>query len=268
MTIAGYGSTPIYFRKDVKMNDEKEEAGKQQSESDLQSCCDGGSCCPSGSDGRGKSWKSAVFILVVLAAGVVLARSLMKKSDSATEQGQDTFAAIAPQVTGDTPLLQNANATTQQPTAPKHDADTPAVANEKTKEDVPDKALPALWGPELGSLASLNEVAVNSDAVFILLVARDKQRDQAAAKEIEAAARTIQSSGVRVSAFRLSQGAPNYANFSKQLSTPCVLAMVKGGSISGVSADQIAETKLVQAYVTASRPSSSCCPPGSGVTCK
>jgi hypothetical protein len=268
MTITGYDSTPISFRKDVKMNDEKEQIGTQESASDLQPCCDGGSCCPSGSDGRSQCCKTVVFVLIVLAAGIVLARSLIKKSDSATEQGQSTFAAISPQVTGDTPLPHNANVTTQQPTAPKGGADTPAVESEKTKQDVPDKASPALWGPELGSLASLNKVAANSDAVFILLVAEDKERNRAAAEQIEAAAKTIRSNGVRISAFRLSQGAPNYANFSKQLSTPCVLAMVKGGSVSGVSADHIAETKLVQAYVTASRPSSSCCPPGSGVTCQ
>ncbi len=250
------------------MNDKKEQAGSQQSESDLQPCCDGGSCRPSGSDGGGKNWKIAVFILIVLAAGVVLARSLIRKSDSATEQGQGTFAAIAPDVTGDTLLPQNADATTQDPTVPKGDTETPAVANAKAKEDVPEKASPTLWGPELDSLALLDKAAANSDAVFILLAADDQESNQAATKQIEAAAKTIQSNGVRISAFRLKQGAPNYANFSKQLSTPCVLAMVKGGGVSGVSADQIAETKLVQAFVTASRPSAGCCPPGSGATCQ
>ena len=250
------------------MNDKKEQAGSQQSKSDLQPCCDGGSCCPSGSDGGGKGWKVAVFILIVLAAGVVLARSLIRKSDSATEQGQGTFAAIAPQVTGDTPLPQNAEATTQNATASEANTEAPAAANDKTKEDVLDKASPALWGPELDSLALLDKAAANSDAVFVLLVADDQESNQAATKEIEAAAKTIQSNGVRISAFRLKQGAPNFANFAEQLSVPCVLAMVKGCGVSGVSADQITEAKLVQAFVTASRPSSGCCPPGSGVTCQ
>jgi hypothetical protein len=197
-----------------------------------------------------------------------LARSLIRKSDSATEQGKDAFAAIAPQVTGDTPLPQNAEAATQNTTASEANTETPAVANEKTTENTSNEALPALWGPELDSLASLNKAAADSDAVFILLAADDQERNQAATKQIEAAAKTIQSNGVRISAFRLKQGAPNFANFAKQLSVPCVLAMVKGGGVSGVSADQIAETKLVQAFVTASRPSSGCCPPGSGVTCQ
>ena len=250
------------------MNDKKEQAGSQENTSDLQPCCDGGNCCPSGSDGGGKSWKIAVFILIVLAAGVVLARSLIRKSDSATEQGQGTFAAIAPEVTGDTPLPQNADAATQNTTASEANTETPAVANEETKENASNEASPALWGPELDSLASLNKVAADSDAVFILLAADDQERNQAATKQIEAAAKTIRSNGVRISAFRLKQGAPNFADFTKQLSAPCVLAMVKGAGMRGVSADQIAETKLVQAFVTASRPSSGCCPPGSGVTCQ
>jgi hypothetical protein len=250
------------------MNDKKEQAGSQQSESDLQPCREGGGCCPSGSDGGGKNWKIAVFILIVLAAGIVLARSIIRKSDLATEQGKGTFAAIAPAVIGNTPSPQNANTTTQNLTASKGETEIPAVANEKAEKDVPDEASPALWGPQLDSLASLNKVATDSDAVYILLAADDQERNRAATEQIEAAAKTIQSNGVRISAFRLKQNAPNYANFAKQLSTPCVLAMVKGGSVSGVSADQIAETKLVQAYVTASRPSSGCCPPGSGVTCQ
>ena len=248
------------------MNDKNEQAGSQQSESDLQACCDGGSCCPSGSDGGNKSWKIVVFILIVVAAGAVLARSIVRKSDASAEQGQDTFAAIQPVGIQDA-SQPKAEAKTQDPTAAKGNAETPVVANEKTEKDVPDKASPALWGPELDSLASLNKAAANSDAVFILLAADDQESNHAATKQIEAAAKKIQSNGVRISAFRLSQGAPNYANFSKQLSTPCVLAMVKGGGVSGVSADQIAETKLVQAFVTASRPSAGCCPPGSGVTC-
>ncbi|TKJ37326.1 MAG: hypothetical protein CEE38_07430 [Planctomycetes bacterium B3_Pla] len=250
------------------MNDKNEQAGSRQSDSNLQPCCDGGSCCPSGSDGGGKSWKIAVFILIVLAAGVVLARSLFRKSDSPTEQGQNTFAAIQPEIVGDAPSPQNTETTMQNPTASKGDAETPAVANEKTKENISDEASLALWGPELDSLASLNKAAANSAAVFILLAAEDQESNQAATKQIEAAAKMIRTGGTSISAFRLKQGAPNYANLTKQLSVPCVLAMVKGGGVSGVSADQLTETKLVQAFVTASRPSSGCCPPGSGVTCE
>jgi hypothetical protein len=204
-----------------------------------------------------------VFILIVLAAGVVLARSLLRKSDSPTEQGQNTFAAIQPEIAGDAPSPQDTEAT-----ASEGNAETHAVANEKTKENTSDEASPALWGPELDSLASLDKAAANSAAVFILLAAEDQESNQAATKQIEAAARMIRTGGTTISAFRLKQGAPNFANLTKQLSVPCVLAMAKGGGLSGVPADQITEAKLVQAFVAASRPSSGCCPPGSGATCK
>ncbi len=250
------------------MNNEKEQTNSQENASDLQPCCDGGSCCTSSSDGNRKSWKTVVFILIVLAAGAVLARSLIRKSDSAIEQGQNTFAAIPSEVIQDTPSPLKAEATTQIPTAPKGDTVTRAVASEKTTEqDVSDTASPALWGPELDSLALLDKAAANSSAVFILLAADDQESNQAATKQIEAAAKKIQSGGTQISAFRLKQDAPNYANLTKQLSTPCVIAMVKGGGLSGVSADEITETKLVQAFVAASRPSSGCCPPGSGASC-
>jgi hypothetical protein len=246
------------------MNDDKEQAGSQQSEGDFQPCCDEGSCCSPASSSS-KSWKMVVFILIVIAAGTVLARSLIRKSDSVTEQG--TFAAIQPEVKLDTPLPQITEVAKQGPTASKGDTATPAVANEKTEEDVSDKASLALWGSELDSLASLNKAAADIDAVFVLLAAEDQQDIQTITNEIEAAAKKIQAGGIRISAFRLKQSAANYANLTKQLSAPCVLAMVKGGGLSGVSADHITETKLVQAFVTASRPSSGCCPPGSGASC-
>ena len=120
---------------------------------------------------------------------------------------------------------------------------------------------PTLWGKLLNSLASLNKVAVDTDAVFILLAAEDQQGNQTITKEIEAAAKKIQSSGTRISAFTLKKGAPDYAQLAKQFSTPCVLAMVKGRGTSGVSGD-ITESKLIQAFVMASRVTSGCCPSG------
>jgi hypothetical protein len=244
------------------MNDDKEKADSQEESSDLQPCCDGGNCCPSGSDDAGKKLKIVISILIVVAAGAVLARSIIKKSGTSTEQGQDTFATIQPDLRLDTPSPLSSETTKQNLKALNVNAETPGVANEKTEEDVPNKITSALWGPELDSIASLGKVATDTDAVFILLAADDQESNQAAIKQVEAAAKTIQSNGVRISAFRLKRGAPNYANLIKQLSAPCVLAMVKGGGLSGVQADQITEAKLVQAFVAASRPGSGCCPSG------
>jgi len=250
------------------MNDEKEKVSNQEESSNSQPCCEGGSCCPSGSNGAGNKWKIVVSVLIVVAAGAVLARSIIRKSDASAEQGQNTFAAIQPMGIQDvSPPKTEANP--QDATAAEADAESPEVANAKIKqdEDVPVKASPALWRPELDSIASLGKAAADTDAVFILLTADNQQSNQAAITQIETAAKIIQSGGTRISAFKLNQGAPNYENLKKQLSVPCVLAMVKGGGLSGVSADKINETNLVQAFVAASRPSSGCCPAGSGATC-
>jgi hypothetical protein len=220
------------------MNDDKEQAGSRKNASDLQPCCDGGSCCPSGSNGGGKSWKIVVLVLIVVAAGVVLARSLIGKSNSAADQTQQLFATFQTDDKPATPAAMNATTATQEPNQPAS----------------------SLWGEPLDSLASLNNVAADTDAVFILLAADDQEGSEAAIKQIEAAAKTIQAGGTRISAFRLNQGAPDYANLTKQLSVPSVLALVKGGGVRGVPADQITETNLVQAFVTASRPASACCP--------
>ncbi len=223
------------------MNDDKEQADSRQNASDLQPCCDGGSCCTSSSDGVSKNWKSVIFALILLAAGVVLARSFIRKANLTANQGQQSLALIQPESGGY--------------------IDAPSAVDGTT-----DTEASSLWGKPLDSIASLGEAASDTDAVFILLAAEDQQDMQPITKVIEAAAKTIQAGGTRISAFRLMQGAPNYANLTKQLSDPCVLAMVKGCGLSGIPADQITETKLVQAFVTASRPGSACCPPG--VSCE
>jgi len=230
--------------KGVNMNDNEEHISDQEIVGEVQSCCDGGDCCPSGSQSGGKNWKALICILVLLAAGAVLARSFIGKSDADGDQSQQAFAPIR---------MDNMS-------------DTPSVADETKKQDIPGEAAPSIWRAELDSMASLNKVATNTDAVFILLSAKDQQNSQTITKEIDAAAQRIQSSGVRVSAFRLMQAAPEYAQLASQVSVPCVLAMVKGGGMSAVSGE-INEAKLVQAFVTASRPTSGCCPPGSTAVC-
>jgi len=224
-------------------NDNTGKAGKENLENS-RACCPSasvsGDCCSPGSSSS-KSWKMLVFLIIVVAAGIVLARSLISKSNSATDQIQQSFAAIQPEASAD-----------GSPTA-KPAANAPVSGD-------PD---PALWGEPLDSLASLNVVAANSDGVFILLAADDKQADQTITTQIEAAAKKIQAGGMRISAFKLKKGTQNYAQLASQFSPPCVLAMVKGRGASGVSG-QITETKLVQAFVMASRPSSGCCPSGGG----
>ncbi len=235
------------------MNDNNDQIIDQENG---QPCCDGGSCCSSGSDGSGKSWKMVVFILIVIAAGAVMARSFIRKSNSDGDQSQQAFASIQTDNGSETPTPAKA---AEKPVKSEIETETPPVAVEAKKQDVPVKATPSLWKADLDSLASLNKVAADADAVFVLLAANDQLNNQAIIKDIEAAAQKIMSNGSRVSAFRLKESAADYAQLAKQVSVPGVLAMVKGRGMSAVSGE-ISETKLVQAFVAASRPSG--CGPG------
>ncbi len=247
------------------MNDNNDQGNSQENISDNQPCCDGGNCCPSDSDSRGKSWKMVVFILIVIAAGGVLAHSLVNKSKSDSTQSQQAFAAIQTDNELDTtPGLPKAIAKVEEPVESESKIETPPIVDNTKNQDVPVQAAPALWKADLDSLASLNKVAADSDAVFVLITAKDQLNDKAITKEIEAAAQKIMANGTKVSAFRLKVSAPEYANIAKQVSVPSVLAMVKGLGMSAVSKD-ITETKLVQAFVAASRPSG-CGPAGCGPT--
>ena len=180
-------------------NDDNSSQTEPQSREDSQACC------PPASDRGLQTWKALIFVAIVAAAGVVLARSLMSKSDTTAEA--------------------------------------------------------ALWGPELDSLASLDEVATEVDVVFILIAGKDRQDTQTLAGEIEAATKKIRSRGNRISAFRLKEGTSDYENMAEQFSVPTVMAMVKGLGYSAVS-DQITEANLLEAFTTASRTLAGCCPPG------
>jgi hypothetical protein len=248
------------------MNDNEEHVSDREMAGEVQPCCEGRDCCPPGSESGCKSWKTLISILVLLAAGAVLAHSFIGKSDADGEQSRQAFAPIRMDNMSDTPSPARDAVKAEIPVESDSRIETPPVADDTRDQGIPGKAAPSLWKAELDSLASLNKVAANTDAVFILLSAKDQQDDQTITKEIDAAAQKIQANGVRVSAFRLRQGAPEYAQLSKQVSIPCVLAMVKGGGMSAVSGE-ISEAKLVQAFVTASRPTSGCCPPGSGAVC-
>lgn len=220
-------------------NDNSSKSERQDSE-DSQTCCPptsgGGSCCSSGSGGVPQKWRALIFFVVLAAAGVVLAHSLMKKSNAAAEQSPQSFPTV-----GTAETMPQAN----------------AVATDKTS----DGAEPALWGPELNSLAALDEVATNVDTVFILICSKDQQDTETIVSEIEGATKKIRSRGNRASAFRLKNDAVDYENLAEQFSAPTVLAMVKGLGYSAVS-EQITEANLLEAFVRASRAPSACCPAG------
>jgi hypothetical protein len=249
-------------------NGESENPGAHEDAAAAEPCCAGGSCCPSGSDGGGKNWKIVVFILVVIAAGAVLARSLMSKSNSVSDEGQQTFAVIQPEIPSPPKPAATADAPAESEIVVEEASvaiEAPSVAQDKAKAEVADKPASTVSFKPLDSLASLNKAAADTDAVFVLLGTEDQMNLQAINGQVEAAVKKIQAGGMRVSAFTLKKDSPDYARLAKQFSIPCAVAMVKGRGISAVPGE-ITEAKLIQAFVTASRSGSSCCPGGSA-TC-
>jgi hypothetical protein len=219
------------------MNDHEEHVVKEEKTDEPKPCCSGGDCCPSGSAGA-KRWNTVLFALVVIGAGVVLANSLIRNSKA--DKPAQAFAL--PKVEAES-----------NPPSPSMTGTADPAKDQKTTSP--------LWQVELDSLASLNQVATDADAVFVFLTAPDQEDSQAMTGEIEAAAQKIQAKGTQVAAFRLKHTAPEYAQFAAQVSVPCVLALVKGGGMDAVSGE-ISEARLMQAFVAASRPASACCAPG------
>jgi hypothetical protein len=264
----------IEVRKEDKMieNGESEHPGAQETASAVRPCCSAGSdssCCPSGADsGDGKKWKTLVFILIVIAAGAVVARSFINKSNSNAGQSQRAFTPIQTNAASDITSPLSTLTTPQTSGTSEPAIEAPSLANDAAEVQVPDKPASTLLFKPLDSLASLNKVAADTDAVFVLLGGEDQLNMQPIAGQIEAAAKKIQAGGMRVSAFRLKKDSPNYTQLAKQFSIPSVVALVKGRGASGVSGE-ITETRLIQAFVTASRSASGCGPGacGPGRTC-
>lgn len=219
----------------------KEDADQNQVQgpTELQSCCDGGSCCPSPAGGASQKVKVIAFVLIVVAAGAVLANSLMRKSRAEASRASGGFA---------TDMVASALQTASS--SPTAEADSSVIA----------PASP--WETSLSSLNELNDAAGDIQAVFVL-VGSDADRENVALNQpMAAAVKALKGGGTRVGAFYLQQGTDDYNNLSGQAKPPFILAMVKGGGMAVVS-DEISEAKLIQAYVTASRPGAACCPGGS-----
>ncbi|MFC1461087.1 hypothetical protein ACFLQR_01030 [Verrucomicrobiota bacterium] len=219
--------------------DKAVEAGRDSNDSSCGPGCD----CDTipGLSTRGKV---VICLVVGLAAAVVLGRGFMKKAGAENGGDQQVFATALP-------VAQ---------IEPAASVDEAAKAKEEEQQK------PKLWGKPLDSLASLNKVAGEKDAVFVFLSSGNEESEKTARNEIEAAARKIMSRGTTMAAYILKKDTRDYAQVTSQVPVPCVLAMVKGRGM-GVAKD-ITEANLIQALVAASRPSgcgpaaagSSCCP--------
>jgi hypothetical protein len=205
-----------------------------------ENCAPGCNCGKPSGNTKVKAVVCIIVLLVICGIFVYKAKSAKQSSPTKTETA---FTA---------PIANEAN------------------SQEPTVKSVGDKKI---VGEFLDSLASLNKVAINQDAVFVFIPAMGEETvSKETIAAIASAEQKIKSAGASLGLYTLRFSSPSkeYANLAAQLTLPAMLVMSKGRGVGTVSGE-ITETKLLQAYVASSRaggcgPSSSCGPstPGCG----
>jgi hypothetical protein len=228
-------------------NDNTNDEGQAEPESDLSSCGPGCECKTE--KGISNRTKVIISLVIILAAGAVLTRTIVRKANTIPNDNNTAFESVQ----------------TQDPPQDKG-----TVEPEKAESNVaePANTKRSFWKEPLSSMSALNTVAADNDAVIVLVSERGMQKASPEVNVIDAAAKTITSRGINIAAFSLKKDAPEFSDLSKQLSGSGVLVMVKGRGMSAVSSGEITENKLLQAYVSASQPRSGCGPSCGPSDCK
>lgn len=204
------------------------------------SACGPDCCCHAGGPANKVRW--IVGAIIILAAGVLVARAMLKSNSASAEKATPSFASLPAVEQTPVSLAGTTAATDAMPTAPV----TVAVK-------------------ELGTLSELNAVAADTGGVFVFLAGKNDPLIKAPLAQMRSAAKTIEAQGQKIGLFTLKTDSPDYAQVAAQTPVPCVLAMVKGRGMIPVAGD-ITETKLIQGFVAASSaggcgPSSAGCGP-------
>ena len=219
------------------------ESGKQNSES----VCGPGCDCHAPSSGN--RTKVIAGLIIALFAVSVFAYKLIKNKPVSESVG--TYAAEA----------DKNNSATLTPVVEK--TNDPAVTSNQTTKKM-------YIGKYLDSMNSLNTVAIDQDAVFILIPGKE---DRAVKKETETAMlgaqSTLKTNKINAGLYTLRTSAPDYAGISAQITPPAIIVACKGRGMNAVPGTDISETKLVQAFVAVSQAGgcgsgSSCGPSSSG----
>jgi len=201
-------------------------------------CGSGCGCNAPGTPGKAR-W--VIDALVLVAAGVMVVRAMVKTDGSSTQASATAFADPV------------ASQTAAEAGGPATDSAAAAPATETSV------------GTTIGAFSELNVAAAKTDAVFIFVPGKDGASANLPSTAMRGAARTIESkAGLKCGLFTLKAGSRDYDQIAAQMSVPGVLAMAKGRGMSAVSGD-ITESKLLQGFVAAS--SAGGCGPSAGAGC-
>ncbi|MDD5134533.1 MAG: hypothetical protein PHP01_03870 [Phycisphaerae bacterium] len=204
-----------------------------------ENCGPGCDCSkPSGN----KKLKAVICIIVLVAVGGIFAYKAKNGKQAAPMNTATVFAA---------PVVSEESE--KKPDASTIDKQEPVVKPIEDNKKV---------GEFLDSLATLNKVAIDKDAVFVFIHAKGTDTvDKETMAAIASAEKKIEATGAKLGLYTLQSSSPEYANLAAQLTLPSMLVMSKGRGMGAVSGE-ITETKILQAYVASS--SAGCGPSGCG----
>jgi len=210
------------------------ESVKQQTSA----CGPGCGCQATGAPGKTR-W--VIGAIVLIAAGVMVVRAMIKTDGASTQAPATAFAD----------LVASQNAAGTAGTVPDSE-----VAGPVTETSV---------GTTISAFSELNTAAANTDAVFIFLPGKDGTPGNPPSTTMKGAANTIESrAGLKCGLFTLKAGTRDYDQIAAQMALPGVLAIVKGRGMRAIPGE-ITETKLLQGFVAAS--SAGGCGPSAGAGC-
>lgn len=218
--------------------------------------------CDCGKPSGNNKLKAVICIIVLLAVVSIFAYKAKNGKQTAPANTTTAFAApvaVDSQQKQETQAINKqeaaatvaSNETVSQPV----DEQTASVKTAKEKKAV---------GESLDSLASLNKVAVNQDAVFVFLPAKDSDLVSKETTDAIASAqkKITESTGAKLGLYTLQSSSQEYANIAAQLPLPGMLVISKGRGMGAVSGG-ITEEKILQAYIASSR-AGGCGPSGCG----
>lgn len=228
-----------------------------------ENCGPGCDCCKSSGNTK---VKAVICVIAALAiCGIFVYKAQTKKQTTSV----DTSAAFASPAAVNEQSVAVTTIDKQEPVSQavestgiiEQQAEALAVEPTETAAKTVDEQKKV--GEYLNSIATLNTVAVNQDAVFVYVPAKDGGIvSKEIADAIATAKQKIEAKGTKLGLYTLQSSSPEYANLASQLTLPGMLVMSKGKGMGSVSGG-ITEEKILQAYVASSR-AGGCGPSGCG----
>lgn len=216
---------------------------KEPVDQNKETVCDPG--CDCNKPVSGNKTKIVVGLVVAIIAVGIFAYKITKPVSAVVTESTNDYASVANETDiKTTPLFAEKQ-------------NVPAVEVNQVSKKI-------YVGEYLDSINSLNKVAMNQDAVFILIPAKGKepvkQETQTAMQGVQ---KTLKTSGINAGLYTLRTSAPDYQGIIKQIPAPAILVVCKGKGMSAVPGDAT-EEKLVQAFVAVSQATGGCGPSSAG----